>query len=175
MGKPPRHVTTAAPCETCHKSTVTFAGARMDHSSLTATCASCHNGKTATGPAPRHFTTSLPCETCHRTASWTPVAYRHGSAQYPNHASVTACTGCHSSNAQAIPWKFAAYKPDCAGCHAPDYRPQHHVKYAKPVPVYYTVAELKDCTGACHVYADKSQTAIQTQRPRAHRLNGGGW
>ena len=31
-GKPSNHVVTNAPCENCHKSTVTFAGARMNHS-----------------------------------------------------------------------------------------------------------------------------------------------
>uniref|UniRef100_UPI002915F6E3 cytochrome c3 family protein n=2 Tax=Bradyrhizobium TaxID=374 RepID=UPI002915F6E3 len=174
-GKPPRHVVTSAPCESCHKNTVSFSGARMDHASLTAPCASCHNGSNATGKSQKHFVTNVPCESCHRTISWSSVNYRHMSASYPNHSAAIGCTACHSGNSQAVPFKFAAYRPDCAACHANDFRPQQHAKLLKPAPMNYTVAELKDCTGACHIYADKSQTAIVTRRQRQHRVNGGGW
>ncbi|MGJ5012116.1 hypothetical protein ACQR05_30400, partial [Bradyrhizobium oligotrophicum] len=174
-GKPQKHVVTSAPCESCHKSTVSFSGARMDHTSLTAPCASCHNGSNATGKSPKHFVTNVPCESCHRTVSWSSVNYRHMSASYPNHSAAIGCTACHSGNSQAVLFKFAAYKPDCAACHASDFRPQQHAKLVKPAPMDYTVAELKDCTGACHIYADKSQTTIVTRRQRQHRVNGGGW
>ncbi|MGJ5045372.1 cytochrome c3 family protein, partial [Bradyrhizobium sp. HKCCYLRH1062] len=174
-GKPQKHVATSAPCESCHKNTVSFSGARMDHTSLTAPCASCHNGSNATGKSPKHFVTNVPCESCHRTVSWSSVNYRHMSASYPNHSAAIGCTACHSGNSQAVVFKFAAYKPDCAACHANDFRPQQHAKLVKPAPMDYTVAELKDCTGACHIYADKSQTTIITRRQRQHRVNGGGW
>ncbi|MGJ5038366.1 hypothetical protein ACQR13_30000, partial [Bradyrhizobium sp. HKCCYLRH3059] len=174
-GKPQKHVATSAPCESCHKNTVSFSGARMDHTSLTAPCASCHNGSNATGKSPKHFVTNVPCESCHRTVSWSSVNYRHMSASYPNHSAAIGCTACHSGNSQAVVFKFAAYKPDCAACHASDFRPQQHAKLVKPAPMDYTVAELKDCTGACHIYADKSQTTIITRRQRQHRVNGGGW
>ena len=72
-------------------------------------------------------------------------------------------------------WKFPAYKPDCAACHADRFRPQVHTKFLKPVPMYYTAAELKDCTGACHIYTDKTLTKIQTNRTHMHRANGGAW
>jgi hypothetical protein len=175
VGKPARHVMTNAPCETCHKSTVTFGGARFDHSATTAPCANCHNGSSAAGKGPKHLVTNLPCDSCHRTVSWASATYRHMSATYPNHGAAIACSQCHSANSQVVAWKFAAYKPDCAGCHAAEFRPQQHAKYLKPVPMNYTVTELKDCTGACHVYADRSLTTIQTRRPKAHRVNGSGW
>jgi hypothetical protein len=175
IGKPTNHIVTNAPCETCHKSTVTFAGARVDHTRLTAPCVSCHNGTMAEGKPPTHFATTLPCETCHRTATWTPVVYRHTSPAFVNHGTALNCTSCHTSNAQIVPWKFPAYRPDCAGCHADKYRPMSHVKFERPVKVYYTVAELRDCTGACHIYADNTQRTILTRRSGVHRAIGGGW
>ena len=175
VGKPANHIITTAPCETCHKSTVTFAGARMDHSLVTAPCASCHNGTIASGKPPRHFETTQPCEMCHRTVAWTPVAYRHTSPAYPDHGPALECTSCHTTNAQTIAWKFPAYRPDCAGCHAADYRPMSHPKFERPITVYYTVMELRDCTGACHVYTDNTLRFIKTRRQGEHRANRGAW
>jgi hypothetical protein len=175
IGKPPRHIVTSAACDTCHKSTVSFDIVRVDHTTLTAPCASCHNGTAASGKPQTHFVTSLPCDTCHKTVSWSAVTYRHTSGTYPDHGASIACNQCHSTNSQVVPWKFAAFKPDCAACHAPEFHPQQHVKYLKPVPMDYTVAELKDCTGACHIYTDRTMTTIQTRRQRVHRVNGGGW
>jgi ribosomal protein L44E len=174
-GKPQKHIPTTATCDTCHKSTVSFAGARINHATLAAPCATCHNGTTAAGRGAKHFVTTAPCETCHRPAAWSFVAYRHSSALYPNHGASIACTSCHASNAQAVAWKFAAYKPDCAGCHAANFKPQMHPKYLKPTPAYYTVAELRDCTGACHIYADKTLSTVQTRQVNPHRVNGRGW
>jgi len=153
-GKPTNHISTNAPCETCHKSTVAFAGARFDHTGILAACANCHNGATSEGKPPRHFLTALPCQTCHRTAAWTPVSYRHASPAYVNHGPGLSCTSCHVSNAQTIGWKFPAFRPDCAGCHVDKYRPMSHPKLERPAKVYYTIAELRDCTGACHIFAD---------------------
>jgi hypothetical protein len=147
----------------------------MDHSRITAACASCHNGTTAEGKGPRHFITTLPCASCHRTWSWTPVNYRHMSPKYPNHGVSLECSTCHTTNAQMVPWKFPAFQPDCAACHAMDYRPMSHPKFTRPMTVYYTVNELRDCTGACHVYADSTQRTIVTHRFGEHRANRGGW
>jgi hypothetical protein len=175
VGKPARHIPTTAPCESCHKSTVTFAGARMDHTRLTAPCATCHNGTTASGKPPRHFITTVPCELCHRTVTWTPVTYRHISPRYPDHGRAFDCVTCHSSNTQAVSWKFPAFAPDCAACHANIFRPTSPPKFQKPMAVNYTAAELRDCTGACHLYADSSLRTVITRRPGEHRANRGGW
>jgi hypothetical protein len=107
--------------------------------------------------------------------TWTPVLYRHASPRYPDHGRTLECISCHTANAQTIPWKAAAYQPDCAGCHAPDYRPMPHVKFQRPVTLYYMAAELRDCTGACHVYADSTMRTITTRRSGQHRANRGGW
>ncbi|HEY6257720.1 MAG TPA: hypothetical protein VIY51_18215, partial [Xanthobacteraceae bacterium] len=146
-GKPANHVATNAPCETCHKSTVTFEGARLDHGRITGTCAGCHNGTTNEGKPPGHLVTALPCETCHRTVTWTAVSYQHTSLAYVNHGAGVSCTGCHTTNAQIVPWKFAAFRPGCGGCHADKYRPMLHPKFERPVKVYYPITELRDCTG----------------------------
>jgi hypothetical protein len=174
-GKPANHLVTNAPCETCHKSTVTFAGARVDHTRITAPCAGCHNGTKNEGKPPRHFLTALGCESCHRTATWTPASYRHASPAYVNHGPGVGCTGCHGSNAQTASWKFPAFRPDCASCHVDKYRPMSHLKFGRPVKVYYTIAELRDCTGACHLFADNTQRTIVTRRSGLHQAVGGGW
>jgi hypothetical protein len=175
IGKPAKHIVTNAPCETCHKSTLTFAGARVDHASLNGTCISCHNGAAAEGRPPRHLLTTLPCETCHRTAFWTPATYRHTSPAYVNHGLGISCNSCHVANGQTAAWKFPAFRPNCAGCHVDRYRPMAHVKFERPVKVYYTVAELRDCTGSCHTYADNTQRLIVTRNFSRHRPLGGGW
>jgi hypothetical protein len=174
-GKPAKHIITNAPCETCHKSTVAFAGARVDHTRITATCASCHNGTMNEGKPPRHFLTALSCDTCHRTAAWTPASYRHASPAYVNHGAGLGCSSCHVSNAQIVNWKFPAFRPGCASCHVDKYRPMSHPKFERPVKVYYTVAELRDCTGACHIFADNTQRTITTRRSGVHQAIGGGW
>jgi hypothetical protein len=147
----------------------------MNHANVTAPCASCHTGSTASGKPPRHFVTTLPCETCHRTAAWTPVTYRHSSPLYQEHGPTIACSGCHITNAQAVPFKFPAFRPDCGACHAASFRPMAHVKTQRPVTIFYMAAELKDCAGACHIYSDKLMTTIVTRRSGEHRANRGGW
>ena len=174
-GKPTNHLIANSPCETCHKSTATFAGARVDHSRINATCVSCHNGTMAEGKTVGHFSTARSCETCHRTAIWTPVVYQHTSPAYVNHGPGVSCSNCHSSNAQMVPRKFPAFHPDCGSCHADKYRPTSHPKFQRPVTVYYTGAELRDCTGACHIYSDSMQRTILTRRSGVHRAVGGGW
>jgi hypothetical protein len=174
-GKPTKHVITSDSCQTCHKTTATFEGARLDHTRVTAPCASCHNGTVSEGKPVRHFVTALPCDSCHRSVAWVQVNYRHSSPAYVNHGPGLSCTSCHTTNAQTVPWKFPAFRPDCAGCHGDKYRPQSHTKSMRPVPIYYTIAELRDCTGACHLFADNTQRAILTRRLGVHRSMQGGW
>jgi hypothetical protein len=174
-GKRPNHIATNAPCETCHKSTVTFAGARVDHASLHGTCISCHNGATAEGKPPRHLLTTAPCDACHRTTFWTPVTYHHTSLAYVNHGPGLSCDSCHIGNGATVAWKFPAFRMSCAGCHFDKYRPMAHVKFERPVKIYYTVSELRDCSGSCHTYADNTQRTIVTRNLSVHRALGGGW
>ena len=72
----------------------------------------------------------------------------------------------------AIAWKFAAYKPDCAGCHASTFVPDSHKKVDSPT-ILYTVPELKNCSGSCHMYTDSSFTTIKVMRTGQHRSTDG--
>jgi hypothetical protein len=94
---------------------------------------------------------------------------------YPDHGPSLECSSCHTTNAQTMAWKFPAFQPNCAACHVSNYRPMAHPKFQRPMTVYYTAAELRDCTGSCHIYADSTQRTIVTRRFGEHRANRGGW
>ncbi|HET7756314.1 MAG TPA: hypothetical protein VFK87_03575, partial [Steroidobacteraceae bacterium] len=55
-----------------------------------------------------------------------------------------------------------AYAGSCAGCHAKDYVPAKHPKFKGQS---YTVGELANCTGACHVYSDATLTTVLRSQP----------
>lgn len=137
------HVQTNAECEACH-TTLAWLPAGFDHSNVTpGTCSGCHNGTTATGKDAGHFTTQLECDHCHSDEFFTPLVFAHVSAGYPgDHRVPLGCTDCHSTNAELVAWPFPAYAPDCAGCHAGDFRAGPHEGA--------TVSELRDCAGSCH-------------------------
>ncbi len=174
-GKPANHISTNAQCGDCH-STLAWIPARFDHAAVTGSCSTCHNGTNATGKPAAHFQTVLQCDECHNTTSWTTIRYSHSGAGYPGeHRRAMDCTDCHKTNAQQVPWPNAAYQPDCAACHANDYEADDHKKYESPTTVRYTVSELRDCTGACHIYTDSSMTTIKTRRNSNHRVTDSGF
>jgi hypothetical protein len=155
---------------------VAWTPASFDHSAVTGSCSTCHNGTSATGKTPTHFITTLQCDNCHTTVAWTPIRFTHSSADYPgDHRASVTCLNCHTTNAQTATWRTATYKPDCAGCHASRFASDSHKKYETPTTVRYTVAELRDCAGACHLYTDSTLTTIKTRRNSHHRPNDGGW
>jgi predicted CXXCH cytochrome family protein len=159
-GKHPAHLPTTSECNSCH-TTTTWRGASFDHSTVTGLCLSCHNGSTATGKSTTHFVTTLDCERCHNTNNWLPLVYfRHDSPSYPgDHRTTVLCVDCHTTNNQVVTWPFAAYQPDCAGCHADDYTPGPHDGA--------TVSELRDCSGSCHIGG--------VPRSNEHRPSAGEW
>jgi len=145
----------------------------MDHALVTGSCSTCHNGTTATGKSTNHFVTSLQCDECHNTTNWTTINFNHTSAAYPgDHSFGMVCSRCHQSNSQTVIW--GAYRPDCAGCHANDYESGPHKKHENP-DVRYSVSELRDCAGTCHVYTDSTMTTIKDRRSGEHRASGGGF
>jgi len=138
---------------------------------VTGNCASCHNGVTATGKGSGHFLTTRECNVCHEITYWSPDIFRHLSAGYPgDHRRALTCTDCHGGNSEAVTWSAPAYQPDCAGCHASNYRSDPHTKYGN---VKYTVSELRDCSGSCHIYTDATLTQIRTRRSSQHRVSDG--
>jgi hypothetical protein len=171
-GKHPQHIQTMAECDDCHTS-VAWLPASFDHAGVTGSCSTCHDGTTATGKNAGHFMTSLDCNGCHTRNAWLPSTFLHLSAGYPgDHRRQLECVDCHGANAEPVTWPFAAYQPDCAGCHAGDFKPGPHKKYENP-DVTYNVNELRDCTGSCHVYTDATLTTIKDSRPAGseHRVN----
>lgn len=92
---------------------------------------------------------------------------------YPgDHQGDPDCILCHQSNSQIATYSAAIFKPDCAGCHANDYKPGPHKKHENP-DVKYTVSELRDCTGACHIFEDATLTTVKKARNGEHRASDG--
>jgi hypothetical protein len=89
------------------------------------------------------------------------------SAAYPGqHRQTLRCDSCHTTDTDQVPWLSPANAGTCAGCHAKDFRPAAHPKVAKGVA--YSVNELANCTGACHVYGDATQAKITRSLPGPH-------
>ena len=63
-------------CDNCHTTTA-FAGARFNHSTVPGTCATCHNGSTATGKPTTHIPTTASCDTCHSTTAFARARFDH--------------------------------------------------------------------------------------------------
>jgi hypothetical protein len=174
-GKSPAHVQTTNVCEDCHDTNAWEPVTTVDHNQVLGSCSSCHNGTTATGQNPGHFNTVQDCGLCHSPNAWTPADYRHTGLPYEpqDHQGNLLCTECHQSNTEVVSWQFPAFQPDCAGCHGGDYKSGPHKKTESP-ETKYTASELRDCTGACHVYRDSSLTTIEKNRPGPeHRISGG--
>jgi hypothetical protein len=168
-GKPTNHLVTSASCDSCH-GTLAWKPARFDHSTITSGCQGCHNGTGATGKPTGHMQTARECNVCHRYPAWTPLVFRHTSSEYPGDHTATnpGCLACHTTNTDQATWKTPAYRPSCAGCHASQYKADPHTKYGN---VKYTVSELRNCSGACHVYTDSTlRTVSKTRNGPQHRV-----
>ncbi len=129
VGKPNNatHATVTGNCESCHKSTATWAGARTDHSTFNAAtnCTSCHGAGGAATPKPaNHFPTTVNCFSCHNVSPqlWTPTKWNHTQMVV-----TAACASCHTGS----------YPPA-------DGRPTNHIPYQT---VAITAAANCD---ACH-------------------------
>jgi len=93
--KPASHVATNGECSDCHITAnwtvVTF----MDHSSITGSCISCHNGIQATGKTPTHISSNDQCDDCHTVTAWQPAVF--------DHAGISGnCISCHNGTNQRL-------------------------------------------------------------------------
>jgi hypothetical protein len=162
-GMPRAHIPTTQQCDACH-GTLRWSPVKIDHSRLTASCVSCHNNAGAIGLSPGHLRTALDCARCHTYPDWSVINFRHTSVAYPGtHHAALVCTSCHTSNTDKVPYASAADAGTCAGCHAKDFKPAAHPKTTKGI--LYTAHELANCSGACHVYSDTTQTTITRNLP----------
>ena len=168
-GKHPGHIASSNDCELCH-STRRWVPAGFDHAGITSGCSTCHNGGDATGKGSGHFMTSSDCNECHMTSRWIPASYAHMGAYPGDHRRNLACTDCHGGNSPAVTWSMPAFQPDCGGCHANDFERGPHKKYENP-DTFYSVSELRDCSGSCHFYTDATLTTIKELRNGEHRVS----
>jgi hypothetical protein len=98
-------------CESCHKSTASWASTgKPDHSLFTTAtnCGACHNGTTATGRPMTHIPIgNAGCLSCHNTTGWKPTKWNHSQLVVSGQ-----CATCHSG----------AYPPA-------DAKPANHIPY----------------------------------------------
>ena len=171
-GQPDGHIMTTAECDLCHI-TSDWRVINFDHSGVTGSCSSCHDGMKATGTPNGHFVSMRECDECHTTNAWLPSTFRHTSPNYPgDHRRNLACTECHRANTETVQWPSPSLQPDCAGCHESNFRQGPHKKYENP-DAFYTASDLRDCTGACHVYTDSNMNVIKDARSGEHRVSDG--
>jgi hypothetical protein len=174
-GKSPTHIQSSNTCDACHSTATWSPVTTVDHDAVMGSCSSCHNGTAATGKPSNHFVTTQQCDACHNTTDWTFSDYEHTSGNFPgNHGPGVQCIDCHTGNSQTATWTYTVYKPDCAGCHAGDFKASAHKKYENP-DTFYNVSELRDCSGTCHQYTNSSMTTIKEFRSGEHHPSHSGF
>jgi hypothetical protein len=123
--KPPTHIATAAQCDSCHSSTVSWATATFNHANasppVTGRCTACHNGTNALGKPTTHVPTGAQCDTCHTGfVAFLPAAMNHAATTAP--VAAGNCASCHSGsfvsmNARAKPATHIVTTASCDACH----------------------------------------------------------
>jgi hypothetical protein len=163
IGKPLNHVPTSQDCSSCH-GTLAWKPAKLDHTQLVGNCATCHNGVIATGVIAGHMSTQRDCANCHRYPDWSVSTFVHDAVNYPgDHSVALTCVSCHSTNTDQIAYSAPANIGSCAGCHAKDFKPELHARTVGGSK--YAVSDLKNCSGACHVYTDDTLTKVAQSLP----------
>jgi hypothetical protein len=190
-GKSASHTVTTAACETCHKSTTIWTGAKVDHSTFTTAtvCTTCHNGSTATGKDSNHIPSTANCITCHKSGfvTWLPAKYHtnvavvtgcatcHNTAAYgltskPNtatHTGVTVCETCHSSTTNWLTGvKFAHAAANAVGTGTCDTCHNGTTALGKNAGTHIPVTTGPTKCDSCH----KSQTSFATSVTMNHSL-----
>jgi hypothetical protein len=169
IGLPRNHVPTSQQCDTCH-GTLSWTPAKLDHTTLLANCQSCHNNTNAVGKPASHMALQRDCATCHTYPDWSAINFRHASAAYPGaHHTVLTCISCHTTNTDKVPYPFAAGAGTCGGCHAKDFVPKAHPKTNRGA--LYSVTELSNCSGACHLYNEQTRESVKPLPGPYHRVS----
>ena len=167
IGMPRTHIATTQSCDTCH-GTLAWRPARVDHAHLVASCSTCHNNVAAAGMPPGHLRPAQRLQQLPRLSGLGCGALPTYRAR-PTRA-ITArtcsCSACHTGDSEAMPYPSPANAGTCAGCHARNFTPASHPKDSKGLR--YTLSELANCSGACHVYSDPTQTTLVKRLPGPH-------
>jgi hypothetical protein len=120
QAKPATHVSTSAQCDTCHKSTTSWATGVFDHDTASPAasgrCSQCHNSITALGKPSTHVPTLQQCDSCHTNfTAFKPAKMDHA-------MTAGQCASCHNgaySFANAL-YKTTSHIPtalQCDTCH----------------------------------------------------------
>jgi hypothetical protein len=166
VGLPRIHIPTSQQCDSCH-GTLSWLPARLNHTAFVAGCAACHNQANAVGKPADHLNTPRDCAICHSYPDWSAFHFKHVSAAYPGeHRAALSCISCHKTNTESIPYPAPANAGTCAGCHAHAFKPEAHP--LTPKGDRYTTTELRNCSGACHVYSDSTRSKIIKSVPGPH-------
>ncbi len=180
LAKTAQHIPTTRQCDACHGNTVSFTGARMDHTGTTGACSTCHSGSftsvnALTKPL-THVSTTAQCDTCHQsTASWSGARFDHatvtpsvvgrceschngasaiGKSSFANHIPTSAsCDTCHSSFVSFAPGRMnhAGTAGNCATCHSGTYVTSN--AQTKSVTHVATSAQCDTCHGSTTTWA----------------------
>ncbi|MFY9329768.1 MAG: cytochrome c3 family protein [Georgfuchsia sp.] len=163
QAKPPTHVATTAQCDTCHKSTATWATATYAHdTSATGQCSTCHNSTTALGKPSNHIPTASQCDTCHKSFGSFAGLGQMNHAGTTGPVATSNCSTCHIStysyaNALAMTASHIPTSLQCDTCH------KNNVAFA-PATMDHT-----GTTGQCSTCHGGIYTAIGAQaRPVTH-------
>lgn len=108
-----KHIPTTQSCDVCHSTSV-WKPTTFTHAGVVAgSCATCHNGTSASGKSTPHIPTTQSCDACHRTGlAWLPLItpYSHSGV------ATTGCATCHTSPYTNIDVKPANHLPTTASC-----------------------------------------------------------
>jgi hypothetical protein len=86
--------------------------ARVDHSQVSGSCLSCHDGVKARAKSSNHIASNNSCETCHTTNAWTPARFDHGAVV------AATCNSCHNGlRASGLPVNHVPTSQQCDSCH----------------------------------------------------------
>lgn len=84
----------------------------FDHSTVTGTCVSCHDGVSATGKSTDHIASTDQCDACHETGIWIPMTVDHTEV-------LGTCTSCHDGVvASGKSPNHPITQEDCGTCHS---------------------------------------------------------
>ncbi len=149
-------------CENCHRTTTTWLGAKVDHTTFTAAtvCSSCHNGSSASGKNATHVPVGATnCVSCHSVTAWKPTNFNH------TQVAVTAqCSSCHTGSFPPADGKPSNHTPynlvaavsgsNCDTCHKAGYTSW------TPATLHASVSLSMQCS-TCHL-AGKPNNAVHT-------------
>jgi len=143
-GKNAAHINSSDTCDACHgvppQAFAPLVSSAVDHTQVIGTCASCHNGVTASGKSATHINSSDACDSCHLPGPtpWQPLA-----ASAVDHSQVIGtCASCHDGIvASGKSASHISSSDQCDACHQPGPTPWS--------PLAASAVDHAQVTGTC--------------------------